>query len=78
MKVSLDDQVRAVEDAVNNHRSYVNTVRRLVAKGERPEEILKETADRLPLMEAALETLKWLQGNREAVVAAYRNIQKAP
>jgi outer membrane protein TolC len=75
MKVSLDDQVRAVEDAVNNHRSYVNTVRRLVAKGDRPEAILKETEQRLPLMEAALETLKWLQGNRAVVVAAYRNIQ---
>jgi phosphoserine phosphatase len=78
MKISLDEQVRAVEDAVNNHRSYVNTVKRFVAAGDRPKEILKDTADRLPLMEAALETLKWLQDNRETVVAAYRNIKKAP
>ena len=77
MKVSLEEQVWAMEDAVRNHRSYVTLVRRLVAKGERPEEILTDTEMRLPLMEAALETLKWLQNNRETVVEAYRKIKNA-
>jgi hypothetical protein len=75
MKVSLEEQIWAVEDAVRNHRSYVTLVRRLVAKGERPEEILTDTEMRLPLMEAALGTLKWLQENRETVVEAYRKIK---
>jgi len=77
MKVSLEEQVWAMEDAVRNHRSYVTLVRRLVAKGERPEAILTDTEMRLPLMEAALETLKWLQNNRETVVEAYRKIKNA-
>ena len=75
MKVPLEQQIWAMEDAVRNHRGYVTLVRRLVANGERPEEILKETEARLPLMEAALETLKWLQENRDTVVAAYKNIK---
>lgn len=78
MKVSLEQQIWAMEDAVRNHRSYVTLVRRLVAKGERPEEILRETEARLPLMEAALETLKWLQENRDTVVAAYKSIKNTP
>lgn len=73
MKISLEQQIWAVEDAVRNHRGYVVLVRRLVAQGERPEEILKETEARLPLMEAALETLKWLQNNRDSVVKAHRS-----
>ena len=67
MRIGIDEQVAALEDAVNNHRSWVNTVRRYVAKGERPEEILRETEARLPKMEAALATMKWVQKNREII-----------
>ena len=57
MKIPIEDQVAALEDAVSNHRSYVTTVKRLVAANERPKAILIETEARLPLMEAALKTL---------------------
>ena len=76
MKIGIDEQVAALEDAVNNHRSYVNMVRRYVSKGERPEEILKETEERLPKMEAALKTLKWVQENREIIIKAKRSLEK--
>jgi hypothetical protein len=78
MKVSLEQQIWAMEDAVRNHRGYVTLVRRLVVNGERPEEILTDTEARLPLMEAALGTLKWLQENRDTVVAAYKSIKNTP
>jgi len=76
MKIGIDEQVAALESAVNNHRSYVNLVRRYVAKGERPEEILKETEERLPKMEAALNTLKWVQKNREIIIQAKKSLEK--
>ena len=75
MKIPIEDQVAALEDAVNNHRSYVTTVKRLVAAKERPKAILDETEARLPLMEAALKTLKWVQANRETIIEAHKKIK---
>jgi len=76
IKPTIAEQVFALEDVVRNHRSYINQVRRLVAKNERPEEILKETENRLPAVEAALNTLKWVQLNREAIINAHKALAK--
>lgn len=75
MKIPIEDQIAALESAVNNHRSYVTTVKRLVAASERPKAILDETEARLPLMEAALKTLKWVQANRETIIEAHKKIK---
>ena len=75
-KITIAEQVFAMEEVVQNHHSYINLVRRLVAKSERPEEILKETESRLPYMEAALNTLKWVQLNREAIINAHKALAK--
>ena len=72
MKISIGQQVAALQDAVTAHRSYVNTVKRLVAANERPKEILEDTERRLPLMEAALKTLQWVQLNRETIIEAHK------
>jgi hypothetical protein len=72
MRPTIEEQVAAVQDVVQNHRSYVNTVKRLVKAGDRPKEILDDTEARLPLMEAALDTLKWVQKNRETIVKAHK------
>jgi outer membrane protein TolC len=76
MKIGIDEQVAALEDAVNNHRSWVRTVKRYVEKGERPAEILIETEARLPKMEAALNTLKWVQKNRELIIKVRNSLEK--
>jgi hypothetical protein len=75
MKISIEDQVAALESAVIAHRSYLNTVKRLVAANERPKDILEDIQDRLPLMEAALKTLKWVQTNRETIIEAHKKIK---
>ena len=75
MKIPIENQVAALEDAVSNHRSYVTTVKRLVAANERPKAILDETEARLPLMEAALKTLKWVQVNRKTIIEAHKKIK---
>lgn len=71
MKIPIEDQVAALQEAVNNHRSYVATVKRLLAANERPREILEDTERRLPLMEAALKTLQWVQKNRELIIQVH-------
>ena len=76
MKIGIDDQVAALEDVVRNHRSYINLVRRYVAQGERPKEILDDTEKRLPAVEAALKTLKWVQKNREIIITAQKSLDK--
>lgn len=77
MKISIDAQVQALEEAVIAHRSYVNTVKRLVKLKERPKEILEDTERRLPLMEAALKTLKWVQLNRETIIEAHNKCRNS-
>ena len=75
-KITIDEQVTAMEDVVKNHRSYINTVTRLVAANERPKEILDDTKRRLPYVEASLKTLKWVQTNREAIINAKMALDK--
>lgn len=75
-KITIAEQVYALEDTINNHRSYINLVRRLVAEDDRPKEILEDTERRLPYMEAALRTLKWVQNNREAIINAKMALDK--
>jgi hypothetical protein len=76
MKIGIDDQVTALEEAVIAHRTYVNVTRRYVERKERPEELLKDTEARLPKMEAALKTLKWVQENREIIIQAKKALDK--
>lgn len=76
MKVPIEDQVAGLEEAVTAHRTYVSVIRRYVEKGERPEELLKDTEMRLPKMEAALKTLKWVQENREIIIQAKKALEK--
>ena len=78
MKISIDAQVTALQEAVTAHRSYVRTVRRLVAEKERPKEILEDTERRLPAMEAALKTLQWVQQNRDTIVQVYEKAKTPP
>jgi predicted metal-binding protein len=76
MKIGIDDQVTALEEAVIAHRTYVNVTRGYVERKERPEELLKDTEARLPKMEAALKTLKWVQENREIIIQAKKALDK--
>jgi hypothetical protein len=76
MRIGIDEQVAALEDVVRNHRSYINLVRRYVAEGQRPKEILDDTEKRLPAVEAALKTLKWIQKNREIIINTQKSLDK--
>lgn len=75
-KISIEDQIKAMEEAVSNSRSYLRMVERYVAEGERPVEVLQDVRARLPKMEAVLETLRWIGKNRDMIISLYR--QKKP
>ena len=77
MKITIDDQVAGLQEAVIAHRTYVKTIRRLVAEKERPKELLADTEARLPVMEAALKTLEWVQLNRELIIEVHEKSKKA-
>ena len=72
MKISLKDQVAALEATVVNHRGYVVFCKRYVEEGKRPVEVLEDTERRLPYMEACLATMQWLLKNEEKIKTALR------
>ena len=62
-KVSLDDQISAMEITVVNYRGDVDNLRHLVKKKQREQVWLDIAEDRYPKLVAILNTLKWLRKN---------------
>ena len=71
-KVSLKDQIEAMEITVVNHRGFVDNLRELVKKKQREQVWLDIAEDRYPKLVAALNTLKWLQKNEEKIKSALK------
>ena len=72
MKISLKDQVEALEGVVAKHRSYVALCERHAENAEFDLNVLMDTKNRLPYMEACLATMKWLLKNEEKIKNALR------
>lgn len=71
-KVSLKDQIDAIEITVVNHRGFVDNLRELVKKKQREQVWLDIAEDRYPKLIAALNTLRWLQKNEEKIKSALK------
>ena len=69
-KVSIDDQIEAMEITVVNYRGYTDNLRHLVKKKQREEVWLNIAEERYPKMVACLNTLKWLKKNEDKIKAA--------
>jgi len=67
MKVPLDIQIEAVERAVINLKGHIDILRDLVSKKKRDPSTLDMKESWLPELEAALNTLKWLQKNERKI-----------
>lgn len=74
-KIPLATQIFEIELTVANRRGFISTLRDLVRRKERPQHDVDYQAGRLPALEAALATLKWLEANQELVREVHR--QKA-
>ena len=67
MKISLKDQIAAMELSVANHRGYTDNLRHLVKKKQREQVWLDIAENHHPKLQAVLKTLKWLQKNEEKI-----------
>ena len=71
-KVSLDQQIAALEIVIVNRKGFVETLRELVAKKKR-DAVEIEIAERpIAGLEAALSTLKWVKANESEIKKAFQ------
>lgn len=66
-KVSLDEQILAIETTLANQRGYIDNLRHLVKKKQREEIWLNIAERQYPKLVAILNTLKWLKKNEEKI-----------
>lgn len=67
MKISLDEQITAVETEYVNLRGSIEIVEELVKRGKRNESELQIKKARLVNLEAAIKSLKWLRANSDRI-----------
>lgn len=65
--ITIEQQLAAVEVAAANLRGHVENLSGLVARGRRSEIEHRIAADRLPALEAAARTLRWV-ADHEVVI----------
>lgn len=70
MKISLRSQAEAVELMIVNRRGHIENLERLVDKKQRDPAELAVAQQPLPALEAALNTLKWLEKNEAKIKSA--------
>lgn len=70
-KIPLATQIFEIELTVANRRGFISTLRDLVRRKERPQHDVDYQAGRLPALEAALATLKWVEANQETIKQVY-------
>lgn len=71
-KIPLATQIFEIELTVANRRGFISTLRDLVRRKERPQHDVDYQTGRLPALEAALATLKWLEANQDLIKEAHR------
>ena len=64
MKIPIDVQIGAVERAIVNLEGHIKILRDLVAKKKRDPIVLVSKENWLPELKAALETLRWVEKNK--------------
>lgn len=73
MKVSIRTQIDSVALALANKRGYIENLRRLIKKKQRPEIELTMAESSIPGLEAAVKTLEWLEKNETRIKEALSN-----
>ncbi len=70
MKVGIRAQAEAVELMIVNRRGHIANLERLILKKQRDPAELAVAQQPLPALEAALNTLKWLEKNEAKIKSA--------
>ena len=66
-KITLAEQIQAMEVTLANMRGTIDNLRVAVQKKQREPVWLDLLTDRYPKIEAAYNTLKWLHKNEEVI-----------
>lgn len=67
MTIPLEQQAAAVEISVVNMRGHIDNLESLIARNKRPAAELETYIDRLPALEAAAKTLRWMAANDASI-----------
>jgi hypothetical protein len=67
MTIPIEQQVAAVEISAVNMRGHIDNLQQLVARNKRPAAELDIFIDRLPALEAAAKTLRWMATNEASI-----------
>ena len=65
--ITLEEQAAAVEISAVNLRGHVENLEELVARNRRPQAELDVATGRLPALEAAAVTLRWMARNESSI-----------
>lgn len=68
--ITIEQQLAAVEISATNLRGHVENLADLVARGRRSEVEHRIAADRLPALEAAALTLRWVADHEPQIKEA--------
>lgn len=67
MSASIEQQAEAVEVSAVNLRGHIENLKNLVARNKRPAAELEIFTDRLPALEDAAKTLRWMVKNETSI-----------
>jgi hypothetical protein len=67
MTIPIEQQAAAVEISVVNMRGHIENLQHLVARNKRPAAELDIFVGRLPALEAAAKTLRWMAINEASI-----------
>ena len=66
-KISIKDQVAEIELTLVNRRGFVSAIRDAIRLKTKTQHDLDYQIGRLPALEAALKTLKWVEANQDLI-----------
>lgn len=65
--ITIEEQAAAVEISAVNLRGHVDNLAHLVSMNRRSQAEYQVAADRLPALEAAAKTLRWMVDNETSI-----------
>lgn len=66
-KISLREQITAVELETANLRGHVSNISDLARQKKYNPDIIQQSADRIPILEAAIKSLQFLEKNQDKI-----------
>lgn len=71
-KIPIKDQVAEIELTLANRRGFVSAIKDAIRLKVKTQHDLDYQVGRLPALEAALKTLKWVEANQDLIKEVYR------